>query len=130
MSDGQTDQPKTESTASPAAPAPAGGGGSGKAFIGGIVIGLVVGAFAGVLLPEINRLGQPGVTPPPDGTTTAQPPEPGTPTDLDPETGLSDEELARRAAEAANDAAQQVEDAANDAADAVQGAIDNATDND
>ncbi len=92
-----------------------------KPFAAGLVIGLIVGGFAGVLLPEVSRMNAPApgatqgpapadLTPPPSTQGDPEAEQP-TPADLE---------------DAANDAADQVQDTANDAMDAANDAINNA----
>jgi len=121
MSDDAANQQTAPAPEPQPAPAPAptarSGNGSGKAFVGGLVIGVIVGAFAGVLLPEINRMGNPD---PVDPAATQQ---------ARSEAGLEDAERDPQPGDtiedAAGDAADAIEDAADDAADAVEDALNN-----
>ncbi len=83
-----------------------------KPFAAGLVIGLIVGGFAGVLLPEVSRMNAPapGATPggPPAGADLTPPPS----TQGDPE---AEQPTPADLEDAANDAVDDARDAADDA---------------
>ncbi|MEM1185967.1 MAG: hypothetical protein AAGI53_13330 [Planctomycetota bacterium] len=112
MSDENQPQTETQPSPAPAKPAaPAPGGGGGKAFIGGLVIGIIVGASAAILGPEVGRLSRAQADPMPTGAP---------PTTAAPDREPTDEEAERAAREAAAAAEAALEEAAEDASDAVE----------
>ncbi|MEM7756287.1 MAG: hypothetical protein AAF297_11690 [Planctomycetota bacterium] len=117
------DHAMTDETKPATKPQAASNSGTGKSFLLGLVVGVIIGAFAGVLLPEVSRMGG-GDVPAGDGTGVP-------PTTSERNPGLetpSADEVQDDAADAIESAADDAQDAAGDAVDAVGDAVDDAAD--